>query len=332
MWPERFQRARRNVPVVECARPVESVRGAAVPVHRPVARTPRRRARRADRAERRGQIHPPKNSRRDRGAGRRHALVAPRRAHRVSAPGRNLHARSDRPRGAARSTRRPQPGGTRTGDAGRHHAHAGRVRRPRQAGVRVLRRVAEAAGGRPRVGPRAGPAAPRRADQPPRPAGRRLARTPAAGRAVRLPRRYPRPRVPPRGRGRDHRGEPRVPRRDVPRRRRVRRLRREARGVPGSPGPAARRGRQPGAPRDRVARPQGRGPHPQSEFPHRGRRAAARGTGRAELPHRGSGHGRHRLLRHRPPDAETADRHRAGEVARRAARCSPTWTCSSVRG
>ena len=57
----------------------------------------------------------------------------------------------------------------------------------------------------------------------------------------------------------------------------LRRVRRAARGVPRSPGPAAGGGRQPGAPRDGVARPQGVGPAAQVGVAHRrGRPTGAR--------------------------------------------------------
>ena len=51
--------------------------------------------------------------------------------------------------------------------------------------------------------------------------------------------------------------------------------------------------------------------------PHRGRRPAARGTGRIEIPQRRDRSRRHRLRRHRPADAQAAHRRRHRQVARR---------------
>ena len=200
--------------------------------------------------------------------------AAPRRPPRLSRPGRRLRPRPDRPRRGAGRPRRRADRGARARNPGRHHAHAGRLHRPRPAGRRPLRRLAQAAGPGPRTGPPARSAAARRADQPPRPAGHRLAGAAAAGRPVRLPGRHPRPGLPAGRRRRGDRDQPRLPRRLLPRRRLLRRVRRAARGVSGRPGAAAGVGRQPGAPRDGMAGPQGGGADAQGRLAHRRRRPA----------------------------------------------------------
>ena len=139
------------------------------------------------------------------------------------------------------------------------------------------------------------------------------------GRELRLPRRHPRPRIPPRRRRRGGRGQPHLPRGLLPLRRRLRHLRGAAGRVPRSPGPAAAVGRQPGAEGIRLAGPQGVGPAQEVAVAHRRGRPAARAADRPQVSQRGVGGRGHRLRRHRPADAQAAHRHRPRQVARRPA-------------
>ena len=150
-------------------------------------------------------------------------------------------------------------------------------RRPGRADVR--RRAPPGGAGRP-ADPAAGPAGPRRADQPPRRRGRRLAGRVRAGPRRRAGRRHPRPLVPRRGLHHHVGG----------RRRRRARLRRRLLGVhagPGGAGPdlGGHRGApaEPGPQGAGLAAPRPAGPHQQAEVPDRGRPGAdrRRAAGRA---------------------------------------------------
>src|SRR5438045_1313144 len=85
------------------------------------------------------------------------------------------------------------------------------------------------------VDPPAALVAARRADQPPRPAAHRLARTAAAGLAVRVRGGHARPSLPAGRRRRNHRNQPRLSRRLLPRARLLRRLRCPPRAISGGP-------------------------------------------------------------------------------------------------
>ena len=118
----------------------------------------------------------------------------PRPARRLPPPGRRARRHPQRARGRARRPRRPRVG-RRLQDA-RGRRGAARRRRPRPPGARALRWRASsvlagrAAAGRPR------PDRARRADQPPRRRGGRLARRAPGEAALRDGRRDPRPVVP----------------------------------------------------------------------------------------------------------------------------------------
>ena len=145
---------------------------------------------------------------------------------------------------------------------------------PRPRGGRPLRRRATALlAGRAAAG-RARPGRPRRADQPPRRRGGRLAGRPPRPAYVGAGRRHPRPVVPRRGVRVDLGG---------PRRRR-RRLRGRLRVVRPGPGRAAAPGRrhraappQPGPQGAGLAAPRAAGPDVEAEVPHRRRQRAHRG-------------------------------------------------------
>ena len=261
--------------LVERSGPDQVVRPAAA-VRRPVPRPAGRRTGRADRPERGRQVHPPPPAGRPGQPGRWHPHRPPRGPHRVRHPGRRLSRRPDGPRRPPRRPGRRAGRGARARHAGGDRPHPGRVRRPGPAGRCAIRWVAEAAEPGPRAGPPAGLPPARRADQPPRPAGRRLAGAAAAGGQVRLPGGDPRPGVPA-GRGRrGPRGQPGLPGRHVPRGRVLRGFPGPPRRVPRSPGPPAGGGRQPGAQGDRVARPVRVGPAAEVEVADRRGGPAAR--------------------------------------------------------
>ena len=157
----------------------------------------------------------------------------------------------------------------------------GRPRRDARPGRRaaVRRRAAPGRAG-PGAGRRARPAGARRADQPSRRRGHRLARAPSVGPARGARGRDARPLVPRRGLrphlGGAGRGGPRVRRRLLGVRARPGRARPDAGGDRGPP-------RQPGAQGARLAAPRPAGPHVEAAVPdrrgqraHRRRAAAAR--------------------------------------------------------
>ena len=323
----RYEQTEPNDRPVERPRADQELRPPAA-VRRPVPRPPRRRARRPDRPQRRRQIDAAAAAGRPRGAGRRHAArcaaapasaTSPRTT--SSPPGQTvrdvlLAALADEPvEEHERETRAAitltqvgfadpdQPADVLSGGWRKRLALARElVRRP---DLLLLDEPTN------------------HLDLPGIVWLERLLR----GRPVRLPRRHPRPGVPAGRRRRDHRDQPRLPRRLLPRRRLLRRVRRAARGVPRGPGPAAGGGRQPGPPRDGVARPQGGGParaRSASRIDEAGR--PARGTGGAEVPQRRRRGRRHRLRRAPAGRRASCSPPRASPSRSAAGRCSPAST------
>ena len=273
---------------------------------------PRRRRRRADRRgrpQRRRQDHAAAAPRRPGGARRGAGLAQPRAAPRLPDPGRRPRPVGHRARGRARRPCRPRVGRRHDHPRGRRGAARRGLARPGRR--RALRRRAPAllAGPAAARGPRPGRA--RRADQPPRRRGGRLAGRPPGPAYLRPRGRHPRPVVPRRGL-RDHVGGAR---------RRRRRVRRRLRGVRAGQGRAAAAGRglggapaEPDAQGARLAAPRRAGADLEAEVPDRRRDRADRGRAAAARP-----------------AGAAAVRHPAARQGRRSTWRTSTWSAGSGR-
>ena len=291
-------------------------------VRRPAAAVrgePRRRRGGADRRrrpQRRRQDHAAAGGRRPRAARRRPGLPQPRAAPGLPHPGRRPradgHACARRCcRAAPTTSGPPTPGPARSSRCcSPASPSTGRRRAVRRRAAAVL--AGPAAARRPRPGD------PRRADQPPRRRGRRLAGAAPAAPYVRAGGGHPRPLVPRRGVLGDVGGA----------RRRRRRVRRRLRGVRAGQGRAAAAG---GRDRDPAAQPDAQGaglaaarpagedleaevPHRGREHADRGRAAAARPAGAAAVRDAAARQGRRRR-RGRRPGPRRADAAVARDVA-----------------
>ncbi len=156
-------------------------------------------------------------------------------------------------------------------------------------GGRALRRVAQAAGHRPRAGGRSRRPPVGRADQPPRRGGHPVARGASADRGPGVSRGQPRPLLSGARRLARPGTEPVLPRRPLPGRGAVQRLPLAARRGAARAGGLSGYARQPGPARGGVAAARTQGADPQGAGPGEGGGSAHPGTGRGP----GAGRGRH---------------------------------------